>query len=907
MPVDNGGARLLAGRDLELALLDTALSDAAAEHPRVVLVEAEAGMGKSALLDVFLSRAAANRTDAAEPADPGHLAHPARHLRVMRLVCDVYERDVPFGLVEIAIGQPVSANDDALGVGRRLLQWLAEGQRDDATVVLVVDDVQWMDVASTDALRFALRRLRADRVLAVLARRPPQEHDPWAGLLSLDGASVVHPGRLTPEQVVRLAALQRGWQVPVATAGMLVRRTGGLPLLIRALLETGDREQLDDPASLPSSVTDSVHRLMLGLHPSVRRLVQALAVLDEPTGLVALGDVVGDADPATVLAAASRTIALTWDADRQTVSFSHELFRRAVYDDTPPAARQEMHRRASRWTTGDRQLGHRVSAAAGVDAALAADLIAAAEAAQVQHRPAVAAGHLLQARTLTADLARRDDLLLRAALMRLDILDIKGAASLRPGLDQLPPTPFRSLVLGVLARELGEAADASRLLVEARDAATTAGDAPQALRAAAELASLSVLRSDGHSALAVLDQARHDFPAHVEGQRLAMMRGIALWQEGHGAEGIEALTAPDPTVDLLSSSGMVRYYEGDLAGARRDLDEAIAMSRSGSAFEMIDRAYVQRCLVHFHTGEWDLAAVDAHSARTFAEDAERPWTAASAYAVSALVPALRGQSDLARQYLASARAAYERIPSVQAAGLVFRASAMEAAVGERWEQVVAMLSQVRSGPTFERLVVIGSYGWLMVLLVRAQLHLGLRDQAEEACREYAALLVRHPGHGPDRMGLLRAELALARGDDTTARQAYAVDLADPVLPGYPHQYGEALHGAGRLERAVGNRRRAIELLGEARTIFAELRATPALSLVEADLAAAGVSARTGDALDLTPREQDVASLVARGHTNSQVASELFLTAKTIEYHLGNIYAKLGITGRRELRDRMVTS
>lgn len=108
---------------------------------------------------------------------------------------------------------------------------------------------------------------------------------------------------------------------------------------------------------------------------------------------------------------------------------------------------------------------------------------------------------------------------------------------------------------------------------------------------------------------------------------------------------------------------------------------------------------------------------------------------------------------------------------------------------------------------------------------------------------------------------------------------------------------------GRLERALGSRREAIEHLTRAREIFAGLRATPGESTCTTELRACGLQSSPADPLRLTPREEDVAALVVRGYTNKDVAAELYLTAKTVEYHLGNIYAKLGISNRRELRRR----
>ena len=156
---------------------------------------------------------------------------------------------------------------------------------------------------------------------------------------------------------------------------------------------------------------------------------------------------------------------------------------------------------------------------------------------------------------------------------------------------------------------------------------------------------------------------------------------------------------------------------------------------------------------------------------------------------------------------------------------------------------------------------------------------------------------------PSRLGWLRGLLAEARADAQAAQRHYAEDLADPQTHEVPFVLAQLLCTSGKLERAIGNRREAVDRLTRARDIFAGLRAAPFLERASAELAACGLHSPIADPLALTQREQDVAALVVRGYTNKEAAAELFLTAKTVEYHLRNIYAKLGISSRRDLRRR----
>ena len=115
-------------------------------------------------------------------------------------------------------------------------------------------------------------------------------------------------------------------------------------------------------------------------------------------------------------------------------------------------------------------------------------------------------------------------------------------------------------------------------------------------------------------------------------------------------------------------------------------------------------------------------------------------------------------------------------------------------------------------------------------------------------------------------------------------------------------HAQLLYAAGNLHRLMGNRSAGIDQLRQARTILTELRAVPMLRNYEAGFAAGGLTdAGLIDPLTLTEREEDVAALVVRGHTNKEVAAELFLTEKTVEYHLSKIYTKLAVRSRQELR------
>ncbi len=164
------------------------------------------------------------------------------------------------------------------------------------------------------------------------------------------------------------------------------------------------------------------------------------------------------------------------------------------------------------------------------------------------------------------------------------------------------------------------------------------------------------------------------------------------------------------------------------------------------------------------------------------------------------------------------------------------------------------------------------------------------------------MLQRWPGGiEPARLGWLRGLLAHARGEPEVARHHFQADLADPHTTTDPFVHGQLRHTMGRLEQAAGRRREAVLHLTVAHDLFARLRAAPFVERCRVDLTAAGLRSVGADPRALTAREEDVVALVSRGLTNKEVARDLFLSAKTVEYYLRGIYSKLGIASRMELR------
>ena len=868
-------------------MLVRAFEHARAGNAQVVLIEAEPGLGKSALLETFL-----DRSDIDE---------------LLQLRCDRFEADVAFGAIGVLLDQsaPIGSELDA---GRQLLARLSDGQSSAGGVtVLAIDDAQWLDRPSARALRFALRRLRADPVLAVIARRPVPGAD--HGALDVDAASaVIRPASLREDSVRELARQLRSWDLSPDAARRLVRRTGGSPLLLVAILRGAESpDQLEAGGNVPATASAAVARLMRSATPATRRLVEAIAVLAEPTDVLVLGQV-GDVEhPFDAVDDGVTGGLLVLPTDQQ-VDCAHELLREAVYQAIPLGRRRLLHAGAARWTTGDRRLAHLASAADQPDAQLAADLVAAADAARADRLYDLAATHRLRARSVSDDPVQRGSQLLEALLDRVAAQSLTTAAELAEPAAGLPPSALRSLALGLLARESGRIAEARTLLSDAVARARTCGDETMAQRTGIALAVLYVRMNEGLAAVEAIGDADSAADPEVAGDALTA-KGIGLWHAGDPIGALALLGTArlsrdgEPwEVDLLATRAAIRLYAGQLSQAMTDLDRSIEMVHLWRPSSSESRIYMMRSLARYWSGDWDGAAVDAAASRALADGRAAAWSVPTAYAVSVDVPVGRGRWSVAREHLGVATAALKSLLSVDIAAVVAEREASLLLARHDYARALSALTPWRVDDKLSLLGSFRPYRWVMPAWILACLGLGRHAEADDSLAEYEVMLERWPGGPtPARLRWLRGLLAESRGERRSARDHYAAELGDPELVQVPFLHAQVLYDAGRLARSLDQRPDAIDFLRPAQTIFGRLRATPHLRLCVGELKASGQQTTTTSPLALTGREEDVASLVTRGYTNKEVGAELFLTAKTVDYHLSNIYAKLGVTNRRQLR------
>ena len=444
------GRGVFVGRAGELAVLAAAAAVARRGQPQVVLIEGDAGGGKSSLLTRFASGLAG--------------------ATVLRAGGDEAELLLPYGIVGQLVasargaggGPPgllaaeLSGGVDPLAVGADLVGWLGQFQ---TMVLVVIDDLQWADGPSARALLFALRRLQADPVLVVVSARPgglPRLGEGWLRFLAGDHrASRVRLGGLAPAEVVALGRALGAGELPRRAVSRLLEETGGNPLYCRAVLEeagAGGRDLGSGTFQVPRSLAGVVLARVSALSPAARELVAAAAVLGQHCGLaaaVALADL-GDPLPALEEAAAAGILAEQPGGAAAGIGFTHLLVQRAVYADLSPARRRRLHQRAAGLVDRHRALAHRVAAAVGPDDQLAAELETAGREARDLGKTAQAAAWLAQAAALSSQPETADRRLEDALKILVTHGEVAQAEILAARVAAAGPNARRNWLLGTL-------------------------------------------------------------------------------------------------------------------------------------------------------------------------------------------------------------------------------------------------------------------------------------------------------------------------------------------------------------------------------------------------------------------------------------------------------------------------
>jgi ATP/maltotriose-dependent transcriptional regulator MalT len=899
------------GRDGELAVIASCAQAAAADQAQVVWIEGDAGAGKTALVQEAVAR-----------------LPPAYHL--LRAAADELAPDVPFGTLA---GLGLAAAGGAFAAGVELVALLAAAQ-DAGPVALVVEDMHWADGPSRQALLTAARRLHDDKVMLLMTSRPDAgAADGWERFC-------LEPGQcrrivlesLSRAEVTKIAQAV-GKPLTSRHAERLHQHTQGHALYVRTLLAELSAEQLSAPDGqlpAPRSLALTTVATLAGLPADARLLAAALSVVNQRTPLSIVGHIASLAEPTRALEGILGTGFVTWrPADLQTpIEFVHPLYRAAVYEDLSPTRRQALHRAAGQVLEAGTALAHRVAAADRADDGLADEAEAAAARALERGALARAATCLLWAAPLSSSSGHRERRLLTAMRLLLADGQTARAAGLRDQAMACSPGPLRSLVLGTLALDQGEAAAAELWLarVSAADHADGGADdqgPPDAGILAAALCSLgSLYVNQGRAAEAapLATRALALTPPDPELERAAwsvralsegMLRGAPAGLDrlaGRLPGTAEAVSGADAS--LLVVRGTLGFYAGRTTAATTDLRSAIRIASQNSAAPALPRAHLRLAQLLLSSGDWEEALLHARLAQSLISDERQMWTEAQAHAILATLTAYQGRWEAAAEHVRAARDAALTLETVEA---VFTSRIAQAALARaRGEPagVIDSLGPLAGQGDVRAIPMLSSLGWWPTL-IEATIESGDAAAAAVQVDQLTQAAADRRLNFQARVLGLQARLAQARGQLGQAASLFQQALGrfgadDPVLDRALLQLA-----LSRLLRAQGDRRHALEHFRAVHQTLTEMGAEPFRQRMTADLTRSGqtrsgqrpAAQRRPDPLELTEREQDVVALVAKGLANREVAAELYVSEKAVEYHLSNIFGKLGISSRRELRNR----
>lgn len=906
------------GRETELAVLNAAREEVSAGQPRIVGIQGAPGIGKTSLLQQFR----ADLTGAVVFAAIGEESEAALEFGVLSQLLNDFKSTLPASLRPIAALQP--EHGDPFMVGAGLVEALSDVENR-SPVVLMIDDAQWADRSSLQALGFAFRRLEADRIMLLLSVRETFDAllEGVRRLLEGHRGRRISLGGLGLSEVIELAR-RKGRPLRAHVAQRLHANTDGNPLFLRASLDELEAGALEgswaSPLPAPRTYTRAIRAKFGSCSPDCRGLIEAAAVLGVRCRLDELVHMANAVQPLAALDEAVSVALLTHHETQLggEVRFVHPLIRAAVYHSLALQRRSELHVRAAVVMRAEPlAIHHAALASLDPNPSLAARLEQFAH----EHMQAgswmAAALALTDAARLSSDRSQRQRRYLDAADCCLWVGDTAAATRL---LDDAATGGShgarREYLRARLAEFAGRALDADVHYQRAWQHLEI-GEEELATRIAGWYSMQLTLLMRSAEAIqwgrrAVLDPGSSLLPLASRVTTLC----IALATSGDIAA-VRELTAALPDrpsdvrpdqLELLVARGFAGCYTDQLVEARDDLGAAADMARQrGDALSLV-MALGMLADVEYRLGDWDGAVTHGALSASTAEDCEHLAYGACCFAVAAFPHIARGAWAEAETNVRVAERMAGITGTLTIPGEYAAVARARLELGRRRpveaEQALASLS----GQDAEPLQNPAIQPWQ---LLRAE---ALYDQGQH---EAAARILDEVEPRLHKLGLrslmaavgrLRGQIEASAGRPDRAFAAFESGISRVRPEMAPYELARLEVSFGSVLRRQGRRRAARDRLESARRSLLTLRAEPELRRCEAELASTGLKPikRTMDPRNsLTSQELAVARLVARGVRNREVAAELFVSVRTVEFHLGNIYSKLGLSSRGQLMRYML--
>ena len=896
----------------ERGVLDRFVADVLAGEGRALVVRGEPGVGKTVLLDYLAGRASGCLVvRAAGVQSEMELAFAGLHQLCAPLLDHADSLPVPQrDALQTALGLSSGPVPDRFLVGLAVLGLLSEtaGNR---PLICVIDDQQWLDDASAQALGFAARRLAADPVGLVFAARVPGKDVAGLSELVVEG--------LAAEDARELLSSVLTGPLDEQVRDQIIADTNGNPLALLELPRGLTSAQLaggfgfSSAVSLDGRIEESFARQLEALPAQTRRLVQLAAA--DPSG-----------DPVLVWRAAGR-LAIGAGAAGPAVEaglaefggrvrFRHPLVRSAAYRSAPAATRRELHGALAEATDPavdpDRRAWHRAQAAPGPDEAVAAELELCAGRAGRRGGLAAAAAFLEQSAGLTLDPARRAQRALAAAQAKH-----KAGAS--------------DAALGLLAMAqagpLDELASARADLLRAQVtfASSHGRDAPPLMLSAAKLlepldaglaretyleaftAALFVGRLSPAAVGDVARAARMAPPPPALGRAPDLLHhGLALLvTEGYaaGTPALKRALLAFRGQDISAEEGLSWLWLAGRAAMAVWDDETwhilasrhVKLARDAGALSELPLAVRSRILLHAHAGELEEGAALIAEAQAVADATGSQLAPYGATGIAAWRGREAEATELIQANMAgvTARGEGRGVTSHYSAALLYNGLG-------RYDKALAAAERVCEYDD------IGVLGWSLAELIEAAVRSGQPARASGAL-ERLSETTRASGTDWALGAEARSRALMSTGETAEKLYREAIERLErtrmrPAGARARLLYGEWLRRENRRRDARAELRTAYDL-------FTTMGIEAFAERARRELLATGdtVRKRTVEtASELTAQEAHIARLAVDGRTNVEIGAQLFLSTRTVEWHLSKVYTKLGVGSRRELRQALAS-
>jgi DNA-binding CsgD family transcriptional regulator len=898
---------ILVGRERECATIDRLLDQALIGEAASLVVRGEAGIGKSALLDYAAGAAGEMMVLRATGVEAESDLAFAGLYGLVRPVLDKLDelpgtqRDALAG----ALGLAPSSGADRLLVSAAVLSLLAVAA-EDRPVLCVIDDAQWVDRPSADALVFSARRLRAERLVLLFGVR---EGDPRK-FEATDLPALMVEG-LDGRSAAAILGSRAGELAPAVLQRLLVEATGN-PLALLELPAALSAAQLAGEAPLPEEIP-----LTPRLQAVFLRRIERLPEATRNALLIAAADNTGDL--ATVTRAVAQT-QLPIDAldpaetaeliriSNGFVAFRHPLVRSALYDAATQSGRRRAHAALAEVLSGeeqaDRRVWHQAMATVGADEEVAAALEVSARRSQARAAQSSAATALLRAAELSSDEGRRTQRIAAAAQAAWDGAQTDRAREAVARVLPLARGELRARLLqlsGAIEERSGSLPRALELLLEGADVTS---DPSLRLEMLADAAEAALFTGQFWKVVELAQGLTSMQPTTARDRLIAsLLGGFAQIFSGDHEQARALLEQAFREADALDDPRMLAWAAAaaSVGGQQGDglpyANRAVESARRQGVLSQLSRALQQQGWELIASSSFDLAYAAADEGYRLSLELGQVGQAGGWHLIDmATVEALWGRESDAREHLDAALAIGRRSGSTYLADIAeWRMGFLELALGRPAEAAARMLKVTDpQRPDANLLASVAAIPDAVEAAARCgrSAELGVRVAVFEQWAATAptdaqrALLARCQAILGTRPAEKAFDDAVERGEVLPPFERARTDLL----------YGEWLRRERRRQDARGHLRRALE-------VFRSLGTVPFAERAEAELRASGETARKRDpsTLDeLTPQELQIATLVAQGLTNREVAAQLFLSPRTIDYHLHKVFSKLGIASRTEL-------